>query len=224
MDQLIQKLKEMQANYQPNETLRSQLADKTLVMVVGPSAVGKDYCIDQLVGKKPDHSKVRTFITREAREDDNLDQVELLPYDTASLQHIIDEATAGNLVNLAVHPSSSRIYGTRASSFPSKINYLPTLYSATTALDAAGFGSVRVFGVLSEPEEWMSRFNTRHTDEASRNKRLQEAIDSLHWLENNLSRVNFIYNQNGRAHQQLEPEEEITAIIKKMQKIVQSSI
>lgn len=224
MDELVRQLTLLQQDYRPNNSIRSQLSLKTLVLVVGPSAVGKDYTIDQICRIKEGHGKVRTFITREERPDDDTEQIELLPYNQEALKEIIQDATEGTLVNLAVHPTSGRIYGTRLSSYSRSINYLPMQYSAASALDDAGFAEVKTLGILSEPHEWIARFNKRHTDQDERTKRLQEAMQSLDWLKTNSNHIEFIYNDELHGYKIIENRAKTIGIIDEMKKVAQQLI
>lgn len=216
LEELLRQLREIQNSYQPNQQTLDILKTKELVLVVGPSAVGKDYVIDEIVKTQDGTAKARTFTSRPRRDDDDDSSVEFIQHTEEQLLEIMELAKAGKLVNIAVHPSSKYVYGTRIESFPAAINLLPTLSTAVDSLLNVGFGRTSVMGIVATPEEWVKRFSSRYSEGADRAKRIVEASQSISWLTKHADSVSFMYNRQGAPIEYISDQETAHRLLRDM--------
>ena len=94
------------------------------------------------------------------------------------------------------HPTTHKLYGTFPSDYHSPYSLLDTLYNNVDDLDAIPFKSAHKIAVVSNPDEWISRFIERYpSNNEDRSKRISEAILSLRWAINlNPTTVNWLEN------------------------------
>ena len=173
----------LETSYQPNATISKALAEKTLVMLVGPAAVGKSFLIRHIIEIDSSFNRVPVFTTRDPRPDDEPGIFRNYPHNDESLSSLFDKIEKKEIVQYAIHPTSERLYGTAINDFSGEFNLLATLSSVVTHLQQLPFKQTYVIGLAARPDIWKQRFNVRYpqkNDEQA--KRLQEAIASLEWL------------------------------------------
>src|SRR5688572_17109905 len=112
IEKILEAIRAAEKTYRPSQEVTDSLRDKTLVMLVGPVAIGKSFIIDQLTSHQPEFKQVSVFTTRDARPDDNPDLFRIRPHTEASLTEILDQIKQGKLVQYTIHPTTGRIYGT----------------------------------------------------------------------------------------------------------------
>lgn len=179
--QRLEAARELQSRYQPNDEVCSLLRDKTLVMCVGPTAVGKSFIMNKAVELDDEFQRVSVFTTREPREDDEPGMFQPLMHDDENVWALLDQMERGELVNFAIHPNTGRIYGTTPEDYSGKYNLLATLSGAVTQLRALPFASTHVIGLASR--DWAQWIMRRYSEDSNeRKKRLREAVGSLEWL------------------------------------------
>jgi len=171
--------------YTPNERVAEALGQKSLVMLIGPCAVGKSYLIDQLVTQNPEFRKSRSFTTRPPRPDDTPDTIRYLQWTDESIGTFCDDIEAGEFVNFTFHPKTGEIYGTALQDHPGTYNLMPTLASSVEPLEALPFQQAPIIGLVTTPTQWQQWFNNREfTSSTDRAARIGEGISSLTWLLN----------------------------------------
>jgi hypothetical protein len=179
----LEAARKQQDHYVPNEKIGTTLADKELVMVVGPVAVGKSYLIDHLTKRHKDFGKVRSFATRAPRPDDTPETMQSIEPTDESLTRILDTIDSGDMVNYSVHPTTNALYGTFTDSYPGTYNFLPTLASSVHALEAAPFRAHHTIGLIASIDSWDAWFSRRTFANCDdRHARLTEAALSLDWI------------------------------------------
>lgn len=152
------------------------LKDKTLVMVVGPSAIGKSTLMNEAVRQHRDFSYVRSFTTREKRTG------EASHYKFIGREKALELQTGGQTVTYFEHPTTHDIYGTTVASFPNHYNLLDTLSGSVLGYRGLPFKRTVTISLTAPPEQWRQWFLSRYpepSDEA--NKRLSEAVLSINW-------------------------------------------
>lgn len=188
-----------ETTYRPNDAIAAELAGKTLVMFVGPVAVGKSFLMNHVAEADKDFSRVSVFTTREARPDDEPGMFRYLPHDDAHVSKLLDKIENGEVVQYAVHPTSGRIYGSEAADHSNKFNMLATLSGAVAQLQQLPFKDTVVLGVVARPEFWKKRLKKRYpTPNKEEAKRLREAVLSLDWLLSH-EEVKWIDNSGANA-------------------------
>lgn len=155
------------------------LHHKTLVMIVGPSAIGKSTLMNEVVRQHPEFSYVRSFTTRAKRAGEE------------SHYDFIDKTTAlglkesGKTVTFFEHPTTGDIYGTTAASFPNRYNLLDTLSDTVAQYSLLPFKQAVTITLTAQPAEWQAWFLERYPAQtAEATKRLAEASLSINWSLN----------------------------------------
>lgn len=182
-DQKLTELKELQDVYMPNQQVAAELQTKTLIMLVGPTCVGKTTIMQEVVQTDKHFAITGTFTTRERREDDHSKNYAYIPHNDQGIAQVYDMVKSGKAVQYALHPTSGRIYGSDISHYPKEFDMLDTLSAAVANIEQLPARKTVVIGVAVAPEHWRQWFGIRfpagHPD---RHKRLLEAIQSLQWL------------------------------------------
>ncbi len=168
--------------YTPNSRVLSELANKSLVMVVGPSAAGKSTVIDHLASTDDRFGKVRSFATRDPRPDDTPETMQTFERTDEAYAEILRAIETGDVVQYVPFPASGDIYGTFSDSYPGEYNLVPALSQSVAGFEALPFRSHHTVGLVTEPAYWGAWLESRAFDERTRNKRLAEATQSLEWL------------------------------------------
>jgi hypothetical protein len=169
-------------SYRPNEQICAKLHEKTLVMFVGPVAIGKSFLMNHLVKADASFSRVPVFTTRDSRPDDEPGMFRTAPHDDAHVSALLDKIDAREVVQYAVHPTD-RLYGSTINDYPNEFNLLAALSTVVDSLSQLPFKKAVVIGLSVRPDVWTNRLNNRYPQPSSeRTKRLQEAVASLDWL------------------------------------------
>jgi guanylate kinase len=174
--------------YKPDSDVVAKLADIKLLVLVGPSGVGKSTIIENL-----GLPFVPSDTTRERRagEVNGSDFFFLSDYD-----QIISDIKTGRFVQIAVGPAGD-FYATRASAYPdSGWATMPVVADVVPTFRKLGFNKVLVAFVMPPSfEEWMRRLNLRPFSPQQLNKRLAEARRSFNFALHD-QETSFILNDN----------------------------
>ncbi len=153
------------------------LSDKTLVMIVGPTAIGKSSLMNEVVKLDADFARVSGFTTREPRSNDEPGLYRYLT--SAAARQLIEH---GEVVQFAIHPTTGDMYGTQPQDYPRRFNLLDTLSTVVGGMQALPFQNVVTISLTTDPSAWKSWLLARYPDVSEqRTKRLQEAIQSIEW-------------------------------------------
>lgn len=172
-----------EGSYIPSAAVAREINDKTLVMFVGPVAIGKSYIMNHLVKTDPDFGRVPVFTTRDARPDDEPGMFEALPHTDSSVSEILNQIDAQNVVQYAIHPTTGRMYGSFPRHYTQPYNLLATLSNVVEPMRKLPFQKTVVIGLSAKPGDWRTWFETRYpTASPEKTKRLSEATLSLEWL------------------------------------------
>lgn len=153
------------------------LHDKTLVMLVGPSAIGKSTVMNQVTKLDQRFSRVKSFTTRHPRANDEPDQYFYLQ--AGDLDQL---ASTGDIVSQVTFPTTGQTYGTLLSSYPGNYNLLDTLANSVETYRQLPFKATTAISLTTTASTWLEWFLSRYpapSDEAE--KRLQEARLSIGW-------------------------------------------
>lgn len=153
------------------------LADKTLVMIIGPAAVGKSTLMNATCAFQDDFSRVSGFTSRPPRTDD---EPGLYRYVT---QQAAEQLVAsGKTVQHAVHPTTGVMYGTLVSDYPNRFNLRDTLSGVVDELRNLPFRRTITISLTTDPDSWVGWLTQRYPKASpERTKRLQEAVLSTTW-------------------------------------------
>lgn len=152
------------------------LAEKTLVMLVGPVATGKSTIIQAAAALDPAFSYVQSFTSR-AQRDVNDNSYMFLPLDTVKQLH-----ESGQTVTFIEHPTTGDLYGTTADSYSTEYSVLDTLFNTVQTYRGLPFKNTIVVSITTNPEAWKKFFHARFPYESEDGKmRLEEARLSTQW-------------------------------------------
>lgn len=168
------------------------LAGKYLVMLVGPSGVGKSTLMNQVVRQSSEFGRITGFTTRSPRPDDEPGM-----YRYYSKDEVQQKVTTGGLVQHAEFPTTGHIYGTEAHDYPARYNLKDTMANAVDEFRRLPFADTVTIGLTAPAEQWRAWFLSRYpgpSDEAL--KRLEEAKLSISWCLSD-SRTYWLSNSEG---------------------------
>lgn len=183
VEKRLQAAQQNEKNYQPNGEIAAKLAEKTLVMFVGPVAVGKSFLMNHVAEVAGDFSRVPVFTTRQPREDDEPGMFRYLPHDDAHVSELLGKIENREVVQYAIHPTSGHIYGSEISDHANAYNMLAMLSGGVEQLRHIPFKDTVIIGVAVPPPTWQRRLAARYPQPSEeKTKRLKEAVLSLEWL------------------------------------------
>ena len=170
--QFVKQLPRLVKNYKPSKEVLAKLNQLELLIIIGPTGVGKSTIIDQL-----GIPYVISDTTRKARlgEQEGIDFFFRQDY-----QKLIQELQKGEFVQAAVDPSGE-LKATKADYYPAKGRVVMAVVAdAVPTFRELGFKkTISVFIVPPTYDEWMRRLKRRLLAEEELAKRLNEAKRSL---------------------------------------------
>lgn len=175
-----------QNDYQPSESVRRIIKNKTLVMIVAPAAMGKSFVISHALAADPRFAQTVSFTTRDPRAGDE-GNMRTIPRDEQHIGALMEMIEAGQVVNYAIFPTTGMLYGTDLMSYSGEINLMPALANSVRGLRQIGFGRTLTVGLVTAPQTWRHWFDMRFPEPtAEKTARLKEALLSIAWsLEDN---------------------------------------
>jgi guanylate kinase len=196
----FERAKQHTSTYQPNQQISDALHQKSIVMVVGAVAAGKNFIMQEVCKYDADFSMVSVFTTRSPRKDDDPTLFRYYTYDDDSITHLLDMIETGEIVQYVIHPTSGHIYGTMLEDYKNKFNILPTLSHSVKILEQLPFKASFVLGIVEKSNIWKQHLNQRYADINDKEKlsRLLEAITSLSWSLDS-DRIKWIDNSSEGA-------------------------
>lgn len=153
-----------------------ELANKTLVMLVGPTATGKSTVIAATNRLDTSFSYVQSFTSR-AQRDLNDNSYMFLPAEQAKRLH-----ESGQTVTFIEHPTTGDIYGTTESSYRTEYCVLDTLFNSVNDYRSLPFSRTIAISITVPADTWVHYFLIRFPVESEEGKkRLEEARLSIQW-------------------------------------------
>ena len=181
----LRRLGSIQNDYVPCDEVRDELQQKSIVMLVGPSAIGKSTVMETVTRMDGDFAIAGTFTSRDARTDDTGKNYTYIPHTDEGLKLVFDRIRSREVVQYAIHPVNLTVYGTEISDYPSDVSMLDVMSGAVDGFHKLSFRTSLVVGLVAQPDMWQQWFDQRmpvgHTQRESCRK---EAIMSLSWLLN----------------------------------------
>lgn len=191
----LEKLRREEALYEPSADVKQRMAEKSLVALIGPSAVGKSTVACEVIHQGGDaFSEAYSSVTRPRRADDPAG------YQTAdegfTIQRALELIRQREVTNYAIHPSGN-IYATLPENFPATYNLLPLLPGSFAAMQKAGLKAVHAVYIVTSVQALERQLADREGD-PSFGARLHEGIRSLEWGLANKNQLSFIENIHGQ--------------------------
>lgn len=193
----LERLQKLERSYEPSDEVKQKNSEKTLITLIGPTAVGKSTLAEEIIRLGGSaFSEVYSSLTRARRSDDPPQ------YTTADEGFTIERAKelirTQAVTNYSVHPSGN-IYATVPENFPAPYNLLPLLPGSLAAMKRAGFKSVHAIYLVTATEAFKKQLSTRATD-PSFSARLNEGRQSLAWALEHADELLFVENIHGQPH------------------------
>lgn len=154
-----------------------ELRNKTLIMLISPSAMGKSTIVTTAANSDERFGRVRGFTTRLPRDNDMPDQFFYFSDDEVAMKR-----ASGEIVTEVTFPETNLTYGTIHDSFQSEFCLLETMSNSVQTYRDLPFKKTIAVSITSPPELWQARFKERYPMASeSAKKRLDEARLSMHW-------------------------------------------
>ena len=199
----LEKARSREPDYQPRPEVTRQLGGKSIVMLVGPAAIGKSSVMEKVIQLDPRFKRVPVFSTRTPRPDDEPGMFRNIPHDDEHVTQLLNKIEAGDVVQYAIHPTQGTIYGTDITDYPGEYNLLATLSGAVGQMRRLPFHESHTIGLITPAKNWKEWFTDRYPDgHPERSKRLMEAALSMEWLieEDIEDKVTWILNTPGHPN------------------------
>lgn len=200
-NQSIEQLDAILRDYSPSEKIRAEIGRKSIVMFSGPFAIGKTALMQSIEKKDDNFSRTRCFTTRPCRSFSEQENYRFMPHTEDSIQEILGKATAGELVQGMVHPTTRYVYGSELCDYGGGgTALLDIVPKAVEPIEKLPFRKSRIIEVVTSPDIWQARVASRGNqhDDADRFARVKEAKHNLEWA---LSRRNVLWVDNSGAVQ-----------------------
>jgi guanylate kinase len=175
-----------------------ELADKSLIAFVAPTAVGKSTlvmeCLRICKQRGINADEAGTTTTRERRVGDDPANY-VTATEGTTFESIIDSIEKGRLANWSVYGTGD-IYGTTPENFPAKYNFMPSMPDSLPMLQRAGFKKVVAIYLVIPVEQW-TRQLTERRDDPRFVGRMHEAIASLEYAKDHFDHFIVMENTDG---------------------------
>ncbi len=153
------------------------LVSKALIMIVGPTAVGKSALMNEACKLDPTFRRVKSFTTRQPRSNDEYNQ-----YFYITKEQLEAHLEAGEVLTDAVYPTTGNHYGTVVQSYDGEYNLLDTMSASVETYRMLPFHSTMTISLTTDADAWTDWLESRYpTPSEERAKRLQEAKQSVTW-------------------------------------------
>ena len=178
----LARLAKKQAHYRPSRKVAEKLSDKTLIMLVSATSMGKSTIMRGLHDHFNEISVVGTITSRPPRVDDDLSRYTFYDHTDRGLRPILDAIEKGEVVQYVINPYSGFVYGSSLQDYPSVVNIGDYFSSVVDTFYTYGFQKILPISIITEPNSWLNRFNARFPmGSPDRGARRDEAITSLLW-------------------------------------------
>lgn len=167
---VIDRVRQLQADYTANPQVIAQLSHLSLIAVVGPTGAGKSTVV---------RSSGLPFVIGDTTRAPREGEIQGRDYNfRTDLNNLLSEIERGEFVQFVVQ-RETEVYGTKASSYPaSGVCAMSILASVLPVFRNLGFASVvPVYIVPPSHSEWMRRISAHRDRDLE--ARLLEAKDSL---------------------------------------------
>jgi hypothetical protein len=182
--------------YVSDSSVRESLANKTLIGVIAPTAVGKSTLIAEVLrlGQERDVNvaEVGSITTRPRRPGSDPQQY-LTANEGVTHENLTARIERQELVNWVMSPTGD-IYATDVASYPGTFNFLPVIPEALPMIQKAGFRAVKLIYVTVTATQWSKQIGER-TSDAKFIGRLDEAISSLEFALSHLEQLHVVHNE-----------------------------
>lgn len=186
---LLEHLASQEDAYEPSAETKGKLASKSLLALIGPTAIGKSTLAKAVEAKYAPLIGESTSITTRNRR--NTDPAGYLTADEGyTLEKVAELIQNKALTHYIVNPNGS-VYANLPDSFPFTINLQPAVPASLEKIRKAGFKAVHYCYLYTNAATWSIRLHERKGDSGYEG-RLEEAMSSLQWALTHADSVHFI--------------------------------
>jgi hypothetical protein len=180
---ILRRLLAEQPTYRPEAAILEKLGSIDFTCFVGATCMGKTTLMDALVAlDSTRYGKTRNFTTRPPRVDDDPKRYYYYEHSDAGLAPILERIAHRQNLQHNINPYTLTMYGGEVADYPHPHNMGDIFASSVDGFRQLGFGKLRVFSVVTDPDAWLRRIEERFpAGHPHRQARLQEAADSLTW-------------------------------------------
>lgn len=182
-EKTLQRLMREQPTYKPGPDILKRLQTVNFICFVGAGGMGKTTLMDALVAHNGAlYGKTRNFTSRPRRPDDDPKRYYYYEHTDEGLQPVLERIASGTNLQHNIDPFSGYVYGSEIDDYPHQFNLGDIWSTSIDGFRQLGFGSLRIFSVVTDPEHWQLWFERRFpADHPLREARLKEAAQSLTW-------------------------------------------
>jgi guanylate kinase len=171
-EELLSQLPKLVEGYQPSPEVLKRIGNITLMMLVGPSGVGKSTLIE--------HSGFNFVPSDTTRDPRPYEQEGIDMYFRRDYEGVIADIKSGRFVQIALFTTGD-MYATKDTSYPeSGVAIMPVMADVIPIFRSLGFKkTITAFVTPPSFTEWMRRLDTNDLTQDQRNRRLREAVISF---------------------------------------------
>lgn len=152
-NQSIEQLDAILRDYSPSEKVCAEIGRKSIVMFSGPFAIGKTTLMQSIEKMDDNFSRTRSFTTRPCRSFSEQENYRFMPHTEDSIQEILGKATAGELVQGMVHPTTGYVYGSELCDYgDGGTALLDIVPKAIESIKKLPFRESRIIEVVTSPD------------------------------------------------------------------------
>lgn len=161
----------------------SALSNKTLVMLISPSAMGKSTIVQETIRRDTRFRRVRSFTTRPPRPNDEPNQFFYFSKEELGLRR-----EAGEIITEVTFPTTGQTYGSIAESYAGDFCVLETLANSVDQYRDLGFARTVAVSITADADIWRQRFLERYPEPTE--DALQRSIEARLSIQWSLSQSN----------------------------------
>lgn len=166
-NELLDRIAQLAKSYRLNDEVITHLSQRNAVLIVGPTSVGKTMLMQTVIDRDPEFGFVPIFTTRDKQPDDPKNAFHYLKHDKGTFEKILQQIERGELVQLAVHPTTGRIFGTSPDDWSKPFNMMATLATVLDGAQGLPFHSVTTVAITTHPDKWEEWFRERWIEKAT---------------------------------------------------------
>lgn len=190
---LFEWVQERAKHYEPNTEVQAAIAQKSIILVIGPAGVGKSFISRRVTETDPGFSELGTISTRPPKPDDPENYRTGVP-----IEEFAQKVMEGELVQFHRHQFTGELYGSDLASQPTNHIVTPALADSVGQFGQVGYRRVIPVGLYAPADQWMERLQPRKKD-FDYGERLREALKVLGYLEGNLSNMPVYKNETNKG-------------------------
>lgn len=194
-DQLATQIAGKRSSYRPSKQTLSHIAGKTLVMLIGPTGIGKSSIIEHVVSQEPSYERVTIVTTRNRKPEDPVGH--LTADEGIDYQTILRMIEKGELIEFSIN-TNGHVYSQTAAGFPGTVNLMALLPSGVEPLRHVGFGRTISCYIVAEATSWKEWLSSSRSSYHDLEARLDEAITSIDYALEHRDDPLFFLNQPGQ--------------------------